>query len=465
MIKSIKTFLLVNLLLSVTLSTSIAIIGNLLIEHTDFQTHLDSQLTLSAYTILSFLDEDSNSSEIKEIQARIDEVPSFLSKVNYDMSSQKTNLNTLIQSIQFKIWDGDKVILESYAPPEMKKPQPKTGFEIIWTNNIPWRVFTIYDSIKDLYITVMQRQDFRINLEKKITQDSISIIIIIYPFLGFLVWFIVGRGLESISKATEELKNKDKNSMTPLIIKDAPVEIAPLISELNNLLARLSRAFSREKRFTADAAHELKTPLAALSAQAQVAVKTKDGSIKSQAINNLIIGVNRCSHVIQQLLILNRMEPEASLKEKQALDLKIAMSEIISEIATIAVKKHIAIEFEYDNKLKYEILGNLISIQIMARNIIDNAVKYTQPHGSVIIKLENNDKNIKFIVSDNGPGIPSKLKNRIFERFYRVIGSKESGSGLGLSIVKQIVEIHDAKITLAANNPGLRMTVTFKKST
>ena len=465
MIKSIKTFLLVNLLLSVTLSTSIAIIGNLLIEHTDFQTHLDSQLTLSAYTILSFLDEDSNSSEIKEIQARIDEVPSFLSKVNYDMSSQKTNLNTLIQSIQFKIWDGDKVILESYAPPEMKKPQPKTGFEIIWTNNIPWRVFTIYDSIKDLYITVMQRQDFRINLEKKITQDSISIIIIIYPFLGFLVWFIVGRGLESISKATEELKNKDKNSMTPLIIKDAPVEIAPLISELNNLLARLSRAFSREKRFTVDAAHELKTPLAALSAQAQVAVKTKDGSIKSQAINNLIIGVNRCSHVIQQLLILNRMEPEASLKEKQALDLKIAMSEIISEIATIAVKKHIAIEFEYDNKLKYEILGNLISIQIMARNIIDNAVKYTQPHGSVIIKLENNDKNIKFIVSDNGPGIPSKLKNRIFERFYRVIGSKESGSGLGLSIVKQIVEIHDAKITLAANNPGLRMTVTFKKST
>ena len=465
MIKSIKTFLLVNLLLSVTLSTSIAIIGNLLIEHTDFQTHLDSQLTLSAYTILSFLDEDSNSSEIKEIQARIDEVPSFLSKVNYDMSSQKTNLNTLIQSIQFKIWDGDKVILESYAPPEMKKPQPKTGFEIIWTNNIPWRVFTIYDSIKDLYITVMQRQDFRINLEKKITQDSISIIIIIYPFLGFLVWFIVGRGLESISKATEELKNKDKNSMTPLIIKDAPVEIAPLISELNNLLARLSRAFSREKRFTADAAHELKTPLAALSAQAQVAVKTKDGSIKSQAINNLIIGVNRCSHVIQQLLILNRMEPEASLKEKQALDLKIAMSEIISEIATIAVKKHTAIEFEYDNKLKYEILGNLISIQIMARNIIDNAVKYTQPHGSVIIKLENNDKNIKFIVSDNGPGIPSKLKNRIFERFYRVIGSKESGSGLGLSIVKQIVEIHDAKITLAANNPGLRMTVTFKKST
>ncbi len=465
MIKSIKTFLLVNLLLSVTLSTSIAIIGNLLIEHTDFQTHLDSQLTLSAYTILSFLDEDSSSSEIKEIQTRIDEVPSFLSKVNYDMSSQKTNLNTLIQSIQFKIWDGDKVILESYAPPEMKKPQPKTGFEIIWTNNIPWRVFTIYDSIKDLYITVMQRQDFRINLEKKITQDSISIMIIIYPFLGFLVWFIVGRGLESISKATEELKNKDKNSMTPLIIKDAPVEIAPLIGELNNLLARLSRAFSREKRFTADAAHELKTPLAALSAQAQVAVKTKDESIKSQAINNLIIGVNRCSHVIQQLLTLNRMEPEASLKEKHALDLKIAMSEIISEIATIAVKKHIAIEFEYDNKLKYEILGNLISIQIMARNIIDNAVKYTQPHGSVIIKLENNDKNIKFIVSDNGPGIPSKLKNRIFERFYRVIGSKESGSGLGLSIVKQIVEIHDAKITLAANNPGLRMTVTFKKST
>ena len=464
MIKSIKTFLLVNLLLSVTLSTSIAIIGNLLIEHKDFQTHLDSQLALSAYTILSFLDEKSNTIEIKEMQNRIDSIPNLLSKENYDTTSQTATLNTLIQSIQFKIWSGNQVILESYAPPNIKKPKAKTGFEIAWSHNIPWRVFTIYDATKDLDITVMQRQDFRINLEKKITQDSISIMIIIYPFLGLLIWFIVGRGLESISKATEELKNKDKNSMSPLIIKDAPIEIAPLINELNNLLSRLSKAFSREKRFTADAAHELKTPLAALSAQAQVAIKTKDEETQRQAINKLLIGVKRCSHVIQQLLTLNRMEPEASLKEKHKFDIKLAVSEIISEIATVAIKKNITIEFEYDSNTKYEIWGNLISIQIMARNLIDNAVKYTQPDGNVIIRLEQTDRTIKFIVSDNGPGIPAKLRKRIFERFYRVIGSQESGSGLGLSIVKQIAEIHDANITLAQNSPGLKITITFKKS-
>lgn len=464
MIKSIKTFLLVNLLLSVTLSTSIAIIGNLLIEHKDFQTHLDSQLALSAYTILSFLDEKSNTTEIKNMQNKIDSIPQLLSNANYDSESRTSTLSTLIQSIQFKIWSGDQVILESYAPPNITKSPAKTGFEIAWNNNVPWRVFTIHDPAKKLDITVMQRQDFRINLEKKITQDSVSIMIIIYPFLGLLIWFIVGRGLESISKATEELKNKDKNSMTPLIIKDTPIEIAPLINELNNLLARLSRAFAREKQFTADAAHELKTPLAALSAQAQVATKTKDIETQKQAIEKLLIGVKRCSHVIQQLLTLNRMEPEASLKEKHKFDIKLAISEIISEIATIAIKKNIHIEFEYDNNTKYLIMGNLISIQIMARNLIDNAVKYTQEDGSVIIRLEKTDKNVRFIVSDNGPGIPAKLRKRVFERFYRVIGSQESGSGLGLSIVRQIAEIHDASITVSQNSPGLKMTVSFKKA-
>ena len=168
MITSIRTFLLVNLLLSVTLSTSLAIIGNVFLEHTEFQTQLDSQLALSAYTIQAFLDEEASNNEIKEIQQSIDEVPNFLANIDYDINQQIKTLNTLLKSIQFQVWNqDDEMILHSYAAPKIKYHSKKTGFDMIWHDNKPWRTFSIIDKQKSIFIMVMQRHDLRVNLEKK----------------------------------------------------------------------------------------------------------------------------------------------------------------------------------------------------------------------------------------------------------------------------------------------------------
>ena len=446
MISSIRTFLLANLLLSVTLSTTLAIIGNIFIEHKEFQTQLDAQLTLSAYTIEAFLDEESTGEEIKEIQENIDQAPNFLNNIHYDIDQQIQTLNTLLSSIQFQVWDNDnELLLHSYAAPDIDMSTRKTGFNMIWHEGKPWRTFSVFDKKKDIYIVVMQRHDLRVNLEKQITEDSIAIMIIIYPFLGLLIWVIVGKGLRSIAETADEIKERDRNRLSPIGLDQVPQEIAPLIQELNRLFDRLSAAFFREKRFAADAAHELRTPLAAISAQAQVIKNAKTQETRVQAVEKLMLSVKRSTHVIQQLLTLSKMVPEASLSEQTTFKLEPLAQEILGEIVPKALEKDIQIELACAES-NLAMKGSKVAIGILIRNLVDNGIKYTPEGGTVIITIKQVNKQIMLEVADNGPGIPEDLKHRIFERFFRIIGSKATGSGLGLSIVRQIIEIHQARI-------------------
>ena len=467
MISSIRTFLLANLLLSVTLSTTLAIIGNIFIEHKEFQTQLDSQLTLAAYTIQAFIDEGSSTDEIREIQDNIDQAPNFLSHVDYDIDQQIQTLNTLLNSIQFQVWDHEgELLLHSYAAPNIDQRNQKTGFNMIWLDGKPWRTFSIYNSKKAISIVVMQRHDLRINIEKQITEDSITIMIIIYPFLGLLIWLIVGKGLKSIAETTNEIKERDRNRLSPISLDQIPQEIIPLIQELNRLFERLSEAFFREKRFASDAAHELKTPLAAISAQAQVIRNAKDDHTRQQAIDKLMLSVKRSSHVIHQLLVLSRMVPESSLKEQTVFHVDTVAREIIAELVPSALQKEISIELICNDK-NNTMRGSKTAMGILIRNLVDNAIKYTPEHGTVEVHIFKETQHIIVQVDDNGPGIPEKLQHRIFERFFRIMGNKATGSGLGLSIVRQIIQIHNGEINIQNRTDitqGLRVIARFKRA-
>lgn len=461
--RSIRTFLIVNLLLSTTLVTSLAIIGNLFLAHRDFQTHLDAQLTLAAYTIQAFLDEESDQQDLLRIQEKINKLPRRLNQQMYDTHGEISGVGTLFKSVQFQVWNRQgKLILHSFGAPDIDERQEVNGFIDLRPNDDTWRVYSIYNPQSGIRIVVLQRYDFRIDLERQITHDSIMIMLFTYPFLGLLIWVIVGRGLHVIKRTARSLSKRDHKRLKPLTKQYVPQEILPLVEAINGLFNRLKHTFIREQRFASDVAHELRTPLAAAHTHAQVAMQADSPAQSEQAIAKIIKSVDRAAHVVQQLLTLSRTVPQALQQEMQPVMLAQLAQEMIADLTPSAIERDIELALIAGDGLK-AIQGNAIILSIMLRNMIDNAIRYS-PDGSVVeVHIDQFNKRQVLKVIDNGPGIPEEVRDKVFERFYRVDGTQASGSGLGLSIIDQIVDLHNASIKLetAPSGRGLAIIVSF----
>lgn len=299
-------------------------------------------------------------------------------------------------------------------------------------------------------------------LARRITQNDLYIMLLVLPLSGLLIWLIIGKGLNSIKVVTNEVAHRAPTRLEPVDIEAVPVEIKPLVDALNHLFLRLQEAFEREKRFAGDAAHELRTPLAALKTQTQVALKTADITEQRKILQRVVVGVDRCAHVVQQLLILSRLVPEASeLEDTTKFDLSKLAAEIIAQIGHIALEKDLDIELIAEKSAL--IVGNPTAIGILIRNLVDNAIRYTPEGGAIDVLVENKPRGVLLAVIDNGPGIPEELHERVFERFYRILGHKSPGSGLGLAIVQQIAALHNAKVSIGApdSGQGLKVEVFF----
>ena len=233
-----------------------------------------------------------------------------------------------------------------------------------------------------------------------------------------------------------------------------PSEISPLVEELNDLFKRLEHAFAREKRFTADAAHELRTPLASVKTQAQVALRATDAPTREKALDHIITGVDRCTHVVKQLSILNSLKADEPLNDLAAVDLNELARNVITDLYPFALETKADIEL-IPATVPPMVEGNQVSLQILLRNLIDNAIRYSGSGGLVRVSIKVNqqsssasERQLVLQVEDNGPGIPAELRERVFERFYRQLGTNTYGSGLGLSIAQQIIELHGGKLSL-----------------
>jgi two-component system sensor histidine kinase QseC len=334
-----------------------------------------------------------------------------------------------------------------------------------WHHGERWRVYTSYDRHVQRYFMVAERADIRQKLETQLTQDSIVIMLITYPFLGMLIWFVVGKALGSIKKVAKEVSHRAATYLEPVDLSSVPTEIEPVIHELNSLFQRLQEAFEREKRFAADAAHELRTPLAALKTQAQVLLHSEEFEHNKAPLQKLIEGVDRATHVVQQLLTLSRMLPQEGLQNPEAVNLTAVAREIMAYLVPAALERDIDLELNAPDE-GATVIGNNTMLGVLLRNLIDNAIRYSPPGSEVIINIEAKPNMVVLDVIDNGPGIAPELRERVFERFYRVMGTKAMGTGLGLGIVRQIGLLHHAKIEL--NTPpsgkGLQVSILFPKS-
>lgn len=305
-----------------------------------------------------------------------------------------------------------------------------------------------------------ERNGLRQSLERQIATNAMYILIFSYPILGLLIWFIIGRGLKALSRVGKEVSDRAAHYLEPFDLQSIPREMSPLIDELNKLFLRLHQGLEREKAFSANAAHELRTPLAAIKTQAQVAGKMVDETQRKKALRNLIASVDRCTHVVQQLLILSRLVPDATLQDVSKLNLSNLTAEVIAELAPAAIRKQIDIEL-ITGSTQIFLEGNATALSILIRNLVDNAIRYTPEHGVITVHLNQSigQRHLILRVTDNGPGISPELRSQVFERFYRVLGNQSSGSGLGLAIVQQIASLHCAKVILETPSSGQGLEV------
>jgi len=413
MIHSIRKFLFVSLFTSITIASSITAVGNYLLDKRIIQPYLDGEL-IKIHSVLDKLNEIAN----------IDNLT-------------KTNLEKYLEAasypdFMFQIWSADGKLLFHSRNENFKislKNSPK-GFSDLRINEYDWRIYSATSEKTKNIIAVAEIYNIRNTLTNLITKNNAYILLATFPFFALLIWIIVGLALGSVNKVTKEISDRASYYLEPVNTKELPIEIKPLVIELNNLFARLKHAFDRNKSFSADAAHELQTPLAALKTQTQVALRATSDDERTKALNKIIAGVDRSSHVVKQLLILSQVDQAQFLNDPKKIELHSLAGEILALLAPKALDKNIDIELCETSK-KYYIYGNEIILGILIRNIIDNAIRYTPQGGRVSVEVTNKGKKIIFRVIDSGPGIPLRHRKKIFQRFYRIYGTKQTGSGLG----------------------------------
>ena len=357
---------------------------------------------------------------------------------------------------------GDMV--KSPGAPEAPLSTHDFGFEHLNSpSGTSWYSYTLTN--KTISVIIAVKEAYRKRLDNSIFMHDLIIILIAYIVIAILLLSVIYVGLSPVRRVAKEVGHRDSDHLGAINVKKVPNEIKPLVRELNKLFRRIASSLDREKKFTADAAHELKTPLAALKMQVEVAIREENGQKRAEILEKITTGSNRCAHIVNQLLTLSRLEPEARLSNTEQIDLNATCRQMISMLAASALDKDIDIEFVAPEK-NIIIQGNKTSIEILLRNLIHNAIHYHPGGGMIKVALSDRHHKIVLQVIDDGPGVPKDQQKRIFDRFYRQVGQKVQGSGLGLSIVSHIVRLHEGSIQAKTphSGKGLEVRVVFKKS-
>ncbi|MBI3562386.1 MAG: sensor histidine kinase N-terminal domain-containing protein [Gammaproteobacteria bacterium] len=349
------------------------------------------------------------------------------------------------KKIAFQIWDGNKLILRSFTAP-IERMSSLPGYSDQNFSGYHWRVFSLTDESTGRLIYTAERYDVRNELIEDAIFDSVTPLSFALPVTLLMIWLTIGRGLARVNRIAREVATLSPQNLDPVITTHTvPREINPLITALNSLFAKLKTAFDRERRFTSDAAHELQTPLASIKTQAQVALRTEDPQVRTHALLKIEEGVNRTSHLVQQLLTLARYDPGILARDHQLLSLEKISAEVIADLFPSAHLKQINISLISQGE--HLIRGHNAGLSILIRNLVDNAIRYTPLHGNITVTIQVEQANVVLHVCDNGPGIAPEEREQVFERFYRGDNTQHiTGSGLGLSIAQRIALIHQARI-------------------
>ena len=357
-----------------------------------------------------------------------------------------------------EIWDllGTRVYVSRPGLPVIRRPL--LGYSDLTLQGQPWRVYGL--QTLDGVIQIAQPLAVRAELARAAALRVMLPLLILLPLLALAVAWTVGGSLAPLRRIVAEVQRRDAGSLAPLTTTELPEEVAPLIEQLNRLLARLDVAFGAQRAFVADAAHELRSPLTAVRLQLQLLDRAPDETARRTARAELGAAVERAIHLVEQLLALARSEPQDVQPALQPVELEAVAADAIRDTHTLALERQV--ELQLNAEPDTVVRGDPEALRTLARNLIDNAVRYTPAGGQVQVSSRRDGAGAMLQVSDSGPGIPPAERARAFDRFYRRANSPAGGCGLGLAIVKAIAERHGARARLdEAPGGGLQATVTF----
>jgi two-component system OmpR family sensor kinase len=362
-------------------------------------------------------------------------------------------------ALGIQVWSGRGQLLFTSMPGVVLPADVSAGFSTSVVRGHRFRVFTV--RTPDRAVVVAQAMRARREWAAKLALRTVGPILVLAPVMLALAWLAVQRSTKPILRVRDQVSSRAAEDLSPLDPAGLPVEIRPLVAELNLLFSRLGRAFQAQQAFIADAAHELRTPLAALRLQAQAVFRAPDEDTRIASARNLLTRVDRGTRLVEQMLDLARQEAVTDpVTNGVVIDLADLAGQVIGECLPLARARNLDLGREGQTGVR--IRGRSEAIRNLLRNLVENAVKYAREGGVINVLVRAEGERAVLVVEDDGPGVPEPERERVFDRFYRVPGTEGTGSGLGLAIVRTIARHHQGEVVLGDSGlGGLAATLTF----
>ncbi|MHC8286227.1 ATP-binding protein [Pseudomonas sp. XS1P51] len=363
--------------------------------------------------------------------------------------------------IAFQVWNRqNEVLVHTASAPSFTAPPTKPGFsEVVDLNSRHWRAFMLEDKQNDLRIWVGERDDVRSDLVDRIVRHTLWPNVLGSLILAAMVWLAIGWGLKPLADMAATLRARHSGSLEPLQLTPLPSELEPMQAALNRMLAQIQEVLERERRFIADAAHEMRTPLAVLRVHAQNLLEAGTEQERRESLEFLIAGVDRTSRLVNQLLTMARLEPKAVAPVLHTIDLTETVRDCLVQLTPWLLSKNLELAFDVNDR-PFKVVADAAAIDIALNNLVSNAANFSPEQGVITVQLSQADGFYSLSVEDQGPGIDEADRGRLFERFYS--RGNAQGAGLGLTIVNTIATRLGGRITLV-NRPegGLRATLSI----
>lgn len=365
--------------------------------------------------------------------------------------------------IAFQVWNSDGTLLvHTASAPAFTSPPSKAGFSAITdVNNRAWRAFVLEDAQYNLKIWVGERDDVRDDLVNRIVRHTVLPNLIGCVLLAAVIWLAIGWGLKPLVNMAQTLRARHPGSLEPLHLNPLPTELEPMQAALNRVLAHIQEVMGRERRFIADAAHEMRTPLAVLKVHAENLKDAASEDDRRASLEHLMAGVDRTTRLVNQLLTMARIEPRTSALEAPKTDLVATVRDSLVQMTPWLLSKELELVFDPVDEVGLVKVDTGI-IQIALNNLVSNAANFSPPGGLITVGLAKHHDHYELSVEDQGPGIDEAERDRLFERFYS--RGNDHGAGLGLTIVQSIANRLGGQVRLE-NRPsgGLRATFEFAR--